>query len=542
MLRVARGGNLRLVSPYIGVGYFERMLGVGNGEWRLLSDVHEWLSALSVRARPRAWSFLRDNLSRIHHCPSIHAKAVISDHLAMFGSANLTTTGILGRTELGILIEDPKLVAELHDWFDALWHDTAPPTVDEANALVQWLDEEAAKAPIRRPRFALAGLKQARAHFAALPGRPVGQSAPASPTAPMDLTKLAESLATESQRHYESLGQALEDALDALTMRGPFHLKDVVNVVGRSFSGGTVREVYMLVLQHCANHVRSAFATNTVNRLILTGDQFEQSSPEALPAALAPFDAFLRYVIEHLDFNESRQLEGEVVMQAATGFSGQDQVVLVAELLDCGMLELDDIPGELPHYLLDETYEWGGRFRLFHEAWRAWQIAKHRPSKITATELDEDDDLDDDTHSAGVTAILARDADDPGDAPDWRMINRELKAGRAKLEAAKAQQASELERQCSAPVIDQAMARLLSHLLKGEDFVAKNAKRLNMQLESALQAEPATVRTMLTNSTVFRIQRTTDNRHTVAINPTLNWQALESYPLTKSVCQEFLSA
>lgn len=105
VLEVARSGAVGIVSPYIGVDYLQRIIQVSDG-WRLISDIEAWLSSLSMRARPKAWLFIRENLDSIHHCPAIHAKAVIGQQLAMFGSANLTNTGILGRTEMGILIDD----------------------------------------------------------------------------------------------------------------------------------------------------------------------------------------------------------------------------------------------------------------------------------------------------------------------------------------------------------------------------------------------------------------------------------------------------
>lgn len=125
ILRVARSGPVRIVSPYIGISYLERIISL-SPEWRLISDVQEWLASLSVQARPRAWQFIRENLDLIHHCPAVHAKAVISDSLAMMGSANLTQMGILGRTEMGVLFSDPQLVAEMGRWFDDLWAETAP--------------------------------------------------------------------------------------------------------------------------------------------------------------------------------------------------------------------------------------------------------------------------------------------------------------------------------------------------------------------------------------------------------------------------------
>jgi hypothetical protein len=148
-LEVARTGVVSIVSPYIGVDYLQRIIQVSTG-WRLISDIEAWLSSLTMRARPRAWLFIRENLDNIHHCPAIHAKAVISNKLAMFGSANLTNTGILGRTEMGILIDELEMVVELGRWFDTLWQQTHSPIADETNAFVQWLDEEAERSPVRR--------------------------------------------------------------------------------------------------------------------------------------------------------------------------------------------------------------------------------------------------------------------------------------------------------------------------------------------------------------------------------------------------------
>lgn len=61
ILRVVQSGPVRIVSPYIGVTYLERIINIAP-EWRLLSDVEEWLRSLSTRDRPKAWQFIRENL------------------------------------------------------------------------------------------------------------------------------------------------------------------------------------------------------------------------------------------------------------------------------------------------------------------------------------------------------------------------------------------------------------------------------------------------------------------------------------------------
>ena len=57
-LEVARSGAVGIVSPYIGVDYLQRIIQVSDG-WRLVSDIEAWLSSLPMRARPKAWLFIR---------------------------------------------------------------------------------------------------------------------------------------------------------------------------------------------------------------------------------------------------------------------------------------------------------------------------------------------------------------------------------------------------------------------------------------------------------------------------------------------------
>jgi len=47
----------------------------------------------------------------------------------------------------------------------------------------------------------------------------------------------------------------------------------------------TVRESYLLVLQHCANHPRSAFAEATRNELTLTNGVFTASTRDGVVSA-----------------------------------------------------------------------------------------------------------------------------------------------------------------------------------------------------------------------------------------------------------------
>lgn len=91
IVRVTREGAIRIVSPYIAISYLQRIVRLSS-EWRLISDVEEWLFALSVHARPRAWQFIRENIQRIHHCRRVHAKAVIGTTSAVLGTLSAASS------------------------------------------------------------------------------------------------------------------------------------------------------------------------------------------------------------------------------------------------------------------------------------------------------------------------------------------------------------------------------------------------------------------------------------------------------------------
>lgn len=396
ILLVAAQANLRIVSPYIGISYLERIIERAE-TWLLVSDIEAWLSSLSVRARPRAWSFIRTNLDRIHHCQGIHAKAVIGVASAMLGSANLTDAGILSRTELGIFLDDSEQVSELQRWFDGLWLQTPSPIVDETNAFIAWLDDEASRNISRRQKFALASdTRKVRAKLIRVEPR-----REASPDVGLSLASVAQDIVSRDDQHYTSLDNALEQALDILAPNG-FTLGAAVIEVRRRTTSAAIREVYFLLLQHCANHARSVFVDATVNRLILTEGRFMQSDKSRLEDALRKFDLYLLKLIQELRFDTPRDLPRESDIEAETGISERDQLVLIDELMDAGFLTLHDLPGQLPLYELSGDFDWTGRFHFFHRAKTAWSalFEKQRPVEQARKQEGADlDDLDDETPS-----------------------------------------------------------------------------------------------------------------------------------------------
>lgn len=542
IVHVARSGPVRIVSPYIGVAYLERIIGISK-EWRLISDVQEWLGSLPTLARPRAWQFIRENIELIHHCPALHAKAVISDSLAIMGSANLTRPGILGRTEMGILMSDPKLVAEMGAWFDALWYETTPPAVDEASAFIKWLDDQVVQGSARGQLFALSsGRKKIRARLVKLD---IEQPTVPHKQAPLDLSAVAQSIIAQDQKHYDSLEQAIEAAIDHLTASGDFSFKEVVGEVRYGLADATLREIYFLLVQHCANHVRSVFAEATQNRLILTNGRFSQSSRETINDALAPFDAFLLHLISYLEFDRAKGLPLEERLEQETGVLGRDQVIIVSELLYCGLLVLEDVPGELPHYSLERDFEWEGRYKLFPRSRGAWaeKIKLQAPYDIGVDASDDAEDVELPSNLVVGSHQL------PEQDYDYPLVQRLPNLSKFLREA---EVASELKRQLKQNkdarrkgYVDSLLARLLTMVASGQTFEATNPRALTSTVSKATgvryEIVGDAINPGLQHAKVFLMSYKDESKNVVLdINPALSRDMLLEYPKTLDVCDKLL--
>lgn len=528
ILQVAEQGDVKIVSPYIGISYLQRIIDV-SGDWMLISDIEAWLSSLSFRARPRAWRFIRENLDRIHHCPAIHAKTVIGQSLVMLGSANLTNTGILGRTEMGVLLEDPILVDELHDWFDSLWDQTAPPVVDEASAFVQWLDNEAfQQATSKGKRQALTSSSQrVRARLAKVeifPKLPVETG--------LDLGSLAHSLVIQEQKHFDSLAESVASTVNELASHG-FSFGEFVVRVKAKAGKQSIREIYFALLPHCANHVRSVFADGTINRLILVDGRFIQSTVELISQQLAPFDDFLSYLVRNLDFDESRELLHVTKMERLTGIRALHQEQLISELLECNFLELIDIAGDLTEYRLTEDFEWSGRFRLFAKAFHDWSAAKNSTKRLP---------------KESVTALLASDLthEDGSGMVAWSDIHQRLSATGTRASPLKRIQDANAElrtRLFRADRIYSFLAKMIKE--KGNYLPYQDEEALVLAIHAAIGGKRKVIRLMVFRTLngvpkVFLVSflDRTENPCWVRLASNLPKEALQDLPLTRESLEE----
>lgn len=524
VLEVARSGSVDIVSPYIGVDYLQRIIQVSNG-WRLISDIEAWLSSLSIRARPKAWSFIRENIENIHHCTAIHAKAVISKRLAMFGSANLTKTGILARTELGVLIDDPILVTELGDWFNSLWKQTLPPITDETNAFVQWLDEMSECTPAYREKFTLSASGQKiRTRLVKLPTQTKLQPE----GSPLNLDAVAQSLVLQEQKHYESLEETIESVINTLA-NGAFSFGQVLAIVRMAFSTASVREIYFALMQHCANHVRSVFAENTRNRLIYKDGKFSQSTKERISEALAPFDLFLTTLIHHFDFDQTKDLPDEKFIKNQTGINGEGQLILVSNLIDCGFLDLDDVAGSLPKYKLMEDFEWAGRYKLFETAMHDWK-AKESHHVKTSEPFTPKTDVPGSKMRHPVVNI-AYGNEKPVPVPQLK-DNKFLNdfSAHVRFDPDKRRRAQ----------MDKIASEILARLFSGEQLHATS--ELTIQLSSKVGISKHIVSSIISGGGIGLPKVFLFDDTSIKVDPDLDWEDLTDFPLTQKICREFLNA
>lgn len=538
ILKVSALGSVSIVSPYIGVDYLQRIIHVSE-TWRLISDVEAWLTSLSIRARPKAWQFIRENLDRIHHCPAIHAKVVVGQGLAILGSANLTNAGILGRTEMGILIDDLELVAELNRWFDTLWSQTDPPTADETNAFIKWLDDEVKRPPASREKFSLsASSLKIRARLVKL-SKPIGTNEIQG--GGIHLEEIAQELITREQRHYESLVDALEAAINIFADNG-FALKHIVESIRQEFPNSTVREIYFSLLQYCANHMRSVFAENTRNRLILENGRFRQSSKESIHQALEPFDNFLEHLVRRFDFSGPSDMPHEDELLAITGIRIQDQTILISDLLDGGFLEIMDIAGQLPQYSLSDVFEWSGRYKLFAKALLEWNAKRNRFEQRTEGSNQKDSDIltNSGVLRVGLSDVIGGDLIEPFFENDKISLSDFLRIEHKKTQKAEDVRAEKLaiDRQNRHDGIDKIFAHLIARLLSAKQLLT--IQDLLLELPAELGVNPKWVQQVLrgVESDIPKVIVAT--KKVVSINPGLDWNDLADFPRTQSVCKSFL--
>lgn len=202
-----------LVSPYLAHSILTAVIGAR--EFRLVTDVE---ACLEGGADPALARFLAQHHEAIRDARGVHAKVVIGTDLALLGSANLTTQGLGSRFEMGCLVHDENAIAELRQWFEALWTHAAPLDVAKIDATTSTIRATPSASgdgptPLAARTGDLGWLAVAARDSAASPGR--ARRAVPSEVAAEDLEELSRRLSslTRSRAEARQLLEMLRGAL-----------------------------------------------------------------------------------------------------------------------------------------------------------------------------------------------------------------------------------------------------------------------------------------------------------------------------------------
>jgi hypothetical protein len=411
ILELAQYQDISIVCPYISLPYLQRLLTVAKS-WRLISDVLEWLASTPASDRNLVKGFLNRHQGLVHHYPAIHAKVVVSPLGAYTGSANLTRSGVLRKTEFGVRLHDTAQVQEIQGWFGALWEQTSPPAregvwelVDRLNAMAKRGEDAGADgveldSPARMVRASL--VKVLGEH--PVPAMEVFHSSASSPAgagarnAPAPTTALPEKLLVVPPPVAPSPAQAqaalpaaarllrnweIEDEVEMFIERHAaqgFTFAELHKAVGR-VGKPSARQTLAAVLGRCASHPRSLFLEDSRHRLVYREGRFVASNKAWLEQALTPLDILLSWLLTQLSFSEARPMPAAA---PATSTMPTARFRLLAEELRASHFVALNESGLAQ---LQERTPWSPRMKLLTRANAVWDSAlgQHRLRKTSAS-------------------------------------------------------------------------------------------------------------------------------------------------------------
>lgn len=437
ILQVSASGSIKIACPYVGIAYLERVIGVSR-EWQLISDVEEWLSSLRPRERAKAWAFIQVNISRIRNLKGLHAKTVIGPIQAYIGSANLTNMGIYGRTELGVLIDDPANIAQLHVWFGHLWVYSDPLDLSEVQRYVDWRDKVAAttsqgggetptlftSVPKIRAKPAL--IPNVINVLTPLPSKKEKQIQEAvflidkerdssflqqhvmaaEPAVFRDIDskksnirKIQKSdvLKVEKKEHVEKI-ERVNCVVNGSLLDVDEYVLNYINskaLTGFTFAqlcqavpkGYVVRrrKLYSALMVFCATRPRSIFWEDAVNRLVFVKGRFQQSTHEDIKALLQAYDRLFLILVTTLSFDQQRSLPKLVDLPAIEGLHAGLQRQLLKEMQYSKMVAKAEIG-----WLLNPFFIWLPRLKLLECSYGVWQkklkeLHAHKKQSMVST-------------------------------------------------------------------------------------------------------------------------------------------------------------
>lgn len=350
IMMVANSNHIKISSPYIGLSYLDRLTSISSS-WQLVTDIEAWLSSISYRERARACSFIQDHIDHIHHYADLHAKTVVGQGLAYTGSANLTFSGILNRTEVGVLLDDILLVNELHEWFDNIWIQTSSPKIDEVVSFSNWLnDSKKINQNGTKIRIESTGvkIKSQLINPQEIPNKKIYKDAEYYGVVDFTVEELVAA----------HLGKIESEA---------FTFSEYKNLIHQYKPSATVRDLFLEMLKYCLNLPRSVFLASKGRGFLYMNGRFHRGTKIQEKDALLKYDNFLAAHINALSFHESQDLPSNILVARLTGIGVVDQKALINSLIYRELIINDN-----NRYSMNESFEWPVDFNKFEKSKSYW--------------------------------------------------------------------------------------------------------------------------------------------------------------------------
>lgn len=113
---VSRSETVAIASPYLSFDVVEPL-----AAGRIFRLVTDQAACFEAGIDPSLYEYLQEYRERMRSVRGLHAKVVLGEHAGLFGSANLTTTGLSRRFEMACIVRGSRL-NELKTWFEDLWN------------------------------------------------------------------------------------------------------------------------------------------------------------------------------------------------------------------------------------------------------------------------------------------------------------------------------------------------------------------------------------------------------------------------------------
>lgn len=141
IIELVENQKIKIACPYISIMYLEKMIGLAS-DWLLISDIDEWLNSNNNTNREKIKDLIIDNKTKIHHCPNLHAKTIITSNSVLLGSANFTENGLTKKNEVSVILSESSEINEMTNWFNTWWNETDEADLEELKTIINELSSQ----------------------------------------------------------------------------------------------------------------------------------------------------------------------------------------------------------------------------------------------------------------------------------------------------------------------------------------------------------------------------------------------------------------